>query len=79
MAEWSALQQAKSLLGTLAASMKDMKWSADPETVASRMEICEACPKLRKGKVGWRGCVVCGCGYKKLVTAKHKDCPLGKW
>lgn len=79
MVEWSAFKRAKSLLGTLAASMSDMTWTADPEIIAERMEICEGCPKLKIGKNDWRGCVVCGCGYKKKVSAKHASCPLAKW
>jgi len=79
MAEWSAMQQAKSLLGTLSASLKDMTWTAEPQVIADRMQVCDGCDKLRKGKNNWRGCVVCGCSYKKKVSAKHTTCPLGKW
>jgi len=79
VAEWSALEQAKSVISTIRASFHSAKWIADPETVAARMEICEVCPKLKIGKRGWRGCVVCGCSYRRKVIAHETACPLGKW
>ena len=79
MAEWNALKQAKSMAQTFKESMANCKWLAEPETIAARMEICEACPKLKKGKLNWRGCIVCGCGYKRKVSAQYTSCPLEKW
>ena len=82
MAEWTKLQQAKSIWGLFSASVHNMKWAATPEQMVVRMEICEACPNLkigeRRGQPFWH-CSICGCAYKRKITKFNSSCPIGKW
>lgn len=82
MAEMSLVEQAGSILGTIAAGLKDRRVLADEDTVKSRLKICEGCPKLvlkkRRGRE-WFACLVCGCGYKRKVSFHGSSCPLEKW
>ena len=82
MADMSLVEQAKSIIGTIAAGLKDHRIMAGQEVVEERLAVCEACPKLIfKEKRGqkWYACKVCGCSYKRKVAVHGSSCPLGKW
>lgn len=78
MAEMSFPQQAKSLLETFRASLKNASILATPEQVESRAVICRPCEKLRE-KRGRYSCVVCGCSFKRKIAYSGSSCPLKKW
>lgn len=47
-----------------------------PQDQKSRLDICNACPKLDKKIMQ---CTACGCFVKAKVKFKLSSCPLGKW
>jgi len=78
VAEIGLIGQAKSILATIRATLKDGHILATPEVIEQRAAICEACPKLRVKK-GKYACVTCGCGFKRKIAVSGSSCPLGKW
>jgi len=79
MAEMTALEQAKSLLGAMRATLKEGKILASEDVVAERVAICQGCEKLRVDAYQRLQCVVCGCGFKRKVSISGSSCPLKKW
>jgi hypothetical protein len=45
---------------------------------ASRLEICRACPYLRK-RVGVEVCGLCSCVLELKTRLKDEYCPIEKW
>jgi len=48
--------------------------TANPATVAKRIEICESC----ENKSGIR-CLECGCFIRLKAALATSKCPIGKW
>jgi N-methylhydantoinase B/oxoprolinase/acetone carboxylase alpha subunit len=78
MAEIGLIGQARSILSTIRATLKDGHILASPEVVEQRAAICMACPKLRE-KAGKYSCTTCGCGFKRKIAVSASKCPIEKW
>lgn len=49
---------------------------SDKQLIEDRLEICKACPALRKTTMQ---CTKCGCFMKLKTTLVAASCPIGKW
>jgi len=62
------------------------KWAASgfaatpPETLATREEICRACPEWDAAALNATGrCRECGCSTWAKLRMASESCPIGKW
>lgn len=73
-------QMAGSLAGSVASWAKGGFQVADEATLASRMEICRACPEWDSTGFGGTGrCRKCGCSTAAKLRMATSKCPDGKW
>ena len=63
-----------------------VKWAGsgftatDPDTLASRMEICRGCDLWdAAGMAGTGRCRKCGCSTQAKLRMASEKCPIGKW
>jgi hypothetical protein len=49
---------------------------SDKQKVEQRLEICNACPDLKKNT---KRCKHCGCFMELKATLLQAQCPIGKW
>jgi len=78
----SRLEQAKTIIGAISASLKNKSIITDEETAQKRLAICESCEYLtvkERRSIAYWYCAVCGCGYRKKIALSGSKCPQGKW
>jgi hypothetical protein len=51
---------------------------ARPETRRERVDRCNVCPSIRRGKL-FNTCGECGCPIRNKTALPGERCPLGKW
>tara|TARA_R110002051_G_scaffold117326_1_gene190926 strand:+ start:155 stop:586 length:432 start_codon:yes stop_codon:yes gene_type:complete len=70
----SMFQQAKNLAKSVYAHAANGAEKVPEKIYDSRIEVCEGCDKLSKGK-----CSECGCFVKMKAAWGSEECPIGKW
>jgi hypothetical protein len=70
----SVFQQAKNLAKSVYDYAASGAEKAPEKIYKSRIEICEGCDKLSKGR-----CSECGCFVKMKAAWGSEECPIGKW
>ena len=70
----SVFQQAKNLAKSVYDYAASGAEKAPEKIYRSRIEICEGCDKLSKGR-----CSECGCFVKMKAAWGSEECPIGKW
>ena len=70
----SVFKQAKNLVKSTYTHIASGAQKVPEKIYKSRLEVCEGCDKLSKGR-----CSACGCFVKTKAAWGSEECPIGKW
>ena len=70
----SVFKQAKNLAKSAYTHIANGAQKVPEKIYKSRLDVCEGCDKLSKGR-----CSECGCFVKMKASWGLEECPIGKW
>lgn len=72
----SFLDKLKSVKEKVSGAILDSSNEEEKARMDTRMDLCNACPELRKPL---DQCAKCGCFMRAKTKLRGAVCPLGKW